>query len=174
MKDSQPDFGAAFNRKSPSKLTWTIRSASNRLHDLIYFESYLHDARLKTAQTTLLRKALSIQVNRDCWELPIKKHKRSQELYIANSLITLTNVSSYSWEFSEEQRLSAQRGEDLWISAVFFDEGLRHAEEIECLIFSGWRKTWRLKVFLNESSTIKLRDLEIPYLWSEKHGEKGK
>ena len=174
QKIIQPNFSAAFGREVPSKLRWSVRSDSNRLHDLIYFRSYLHDARISPTQIALHRKILSLRVNRDCWELPMKETKRYRELSIADALVTLSDVSGYLWEFDEEHRVLAHQGKDLWITGIFWDEALQDAEGTCCLVFSGGRKTWKLKVFLDEFATIKLRDLEIPYLWSEKNKEKSK
>ena len=76
----QPDFRQLFYDyfgSNPKKVTYSIRTDSNRYHDLIFLKSLVHDARFKRNEIKLRGKRLIIPINRDCWELGFVKHEKS-------------------------------------------------------------------------------------------------
>ena len=162
----QPDFRQIFYDyfgSKPKKTTYSIRHDSNRYHDLIFLKSLIHDARFKRTDLKLRGKKLTIQLERDCWEFGFVKHNESSELHIANSRLSVSPVFDIDWRFSIEHEIIPEN--ELWIHDVIIQ---RESYEILQVIFDG--DGWSLHMKASDDDfNMKIQDLEVPYLYSEKN-----
>jgi hypothetical protein len=162
---NQPDFRQLFYDyfgSKPKKVTYSIRHDSNRYHDLIFLKSLIHDARFKRNAIKKRGKKLTIQLNRDCWELGFVKHENSSELYIADSQLSISPVFDLEWRFTTENEINIDR--DLWIYDVAIQ---RESSELLKVVFDG--DGWSLHMKASENNfKMGIQDLETPHLYSQK------
>lgn len=161
----QPDFQKLFFSHfgdKPRKVTYTIREDSNRYHDLIFLSSLIHDARFRREAVKLRGKRLTIPINRDCWELGIVDHADSHELHCADARLDISLVVNIEWRFDHGSEFSPSA--ELWIEEFWL---VRETDETMKVTMGGF--DWGSVITVrDEDLVIKLRDLEIPYLYSEK------
>lgn len=159
----QPDFSdifAAYFGGVPRKVRYGVRYYPNRLHDIVFLSSLIHDARFKVLQVHLRGKRLVIDIERDCWELA---RRDSNELYIPKSRLIFSPVDSVEWCFKNGFDLA---GTELWINTIFLDPLER--KDFSNFIIKG--DHWSCIVKLSDKFfRILLQDQEIPYLYSEIH-----
>ena len=161
----QPDFKQLFYDyfgSKPKKVTYSIRHDSNRYHDLMFLKSLIHDARFKQKDFKLRGKKCTIQLNRDCWELGFVEHKKSSELYIADSRLSISPVFELEWRFQNKNALN--QNDELWIHDVTIE---RESFEILKIVLDG--DGWALHMKApDEDLKMRIHDLEVPYLYSQK------
>ena len=102
---SQPDFGAAFHRRDTDPVTYAVRNDENKLHDLFYLASYLHESLFRVSDIGVAGKRAVIPVCRIRWEL--LKHFGCLE-NISSRLI-VTGVRDFKmvsrWPFPQRRKL---------------------------------------------------------------------
>jgi hypothetical protein len=165
----QPDFSKLFHDfsgGSPRKLTYSVRRDSNRGHDIVFLDSFIRGARFTMADFKLRGKRLSINIKRDCWELPIVRRDGVGELYIADARLYIADVLSVEWR--NWHPLDIDASAELWITDIRLGQDERDGQER--LTIFGWR--WFCRIALAEDNIkIKLTDKEVPYLYTERHKE---
>jgi hypothetical protein len=60
-----PDFGIYFRTDNPSPIDFACRETPNLLHDMIFLQSYLHDATFKAGDVRLKGNVVCIGLQRD-------------------------------------------------------------------------------------------------------------
>ena len=163
----QPDFQRLFFDhfgRVPRKVTYSVRSDSNRYHDLVFLSSLVHDARFARSDLVLRGTRLTIPINRDCWELGTVKTRKGKELHIAESRLTISSVKDIEWRFT---RGSAVDRAELCIGAIWLDHEAHG--NLRNLVIDGY--DWRCTLALDDDQDIKVRlvDLSMPYLYSRRN-----
>ena len=163
----QPDFNKLFYDyfgKKPKKASYSIRYHPNRYHDLIFFKSLIHDARFKRSDIKIRGKKLTILVNRDCWELGFVEHEKSNELYVANSRITISPISNVEWRFRDTDQIADES--ELWINDVIMWEPFE-TETIKIVLVGD---SWSLHMNASDDEfKMVVYDLEVPQLYSQQN-----
>jgi len=164
----QPDFADLFHKHfgdKPSKVTYVVRQDSNRFHDLIFLESLIHDARLKREQAVIRGTRLSMQIERDCWELDLIERADYAEFYIAQARLTISPVFDIEWRF--EHRVEFSPDTELWINDIWLERQAMQENDVVPVVINGF--AWQCILTVHEPELkIRLQDLETPYLRSEK------
>jgi hypothetical protein len=183
-----PDFQKVFSDyfgRVPRKITYEVRRDSNCYHDMAFISSLIHDARFRLSDVNLRGKRLTIDMNRDCWELGMLDKKGSSELHIADSRLTITSVVDLEWNY--QYLPDFDESTELWIINIFYSPDelpsvarsvaesvrLQNPKIKDDFVFSfpdritlnGW--FWSLQIALFDAK-IKLSDKEVPYLFSER------
>jgi len=165
----QPDFQRLFFDHFggvPRKVAYSVRQDSNRRHDMVFLSSLIHDARFRESDVALHGKRLTIPINRDCWELGFVKNTTGSELYVADSRLTISPVRSLEWRVSQGFKMDKT---EFWIGSVWLAEDTIGDERD--LVIDG--HNWRCVVTLEtEDITIRLSDLETPFLYSTRKRRK--
>lgn len=157
----QPDFNQIFYDyfgTKPRMVTYSIRSDSNRYHDLMFIKSLIHDGRLKRNGIKIIGKRLVIPINRDCWELGLKDN----ELYIADSRLSISPFFDLEWNFTNGMDFDSDA--ELWIRDLSIQ---RESDGMLKIVIDGYTWSLQMKAF-DDNFKMKLQDLEIPYLYSQK------
>lgn len=165
----QPDFKKLFFDHFggiPQKVIYSVRSDSNRFHDMVFLSSLIHDARFKIEDIRQRGKKLIIPISRDCWEIPLVYHEKPSphsELHISNAQLTISPIIGITWSYSHGVIFSNKT--DLWIQEVWLDR--QDIDETRSLTLCGfdWQCVLKLRT---ENIIIKLQDIETPYLYSRK------
>ena len=158
---NQPDFRQIFFDyfgSTPKKVTYSIRPCSYRYHDLIFLSSLIHDARFKREDIQIRGRRLIIPINRDCWELDLG----GNELYIADASLSISPVFDLEWHFNNEMDFNPDT--ELWITDLSIQE---ESSEVLKIVIIGHAWSLHMKAF-DDDFKMKLQDLEIPYLYSQK------
>jgi hypothetical protein len=167
----QPDFTKLFREyfgNTPKRVTYTLRQEPNRLHDLVFLLSLIHDARFQRKDIVLRGKRLILPIERDCWELGLGDHAASMELYVARSRLIVSPVTAIRWSLCQDATVAPD--DELWIDHVWLDD--RSKNVVDRLIISG--STWDCTITGPEDDlTVRLEDVETPYLYSERHKGRG-
>lgn len=170
----QPDFPELFRKHfgvKPSKVTYQVRQDSNRFHDLVFLNSLIHDARFKREQAVLRGKRLSISLERVCWELGTVENSDCAELHIAQARLTISPVLKIEWRFEEKTEFSSNT--ELWLQDIWLDRQATQADDTMPIVVNGF--TWQCVLTVHEPDLkIRLQDLETPYLYSERKGDRTK
>ncbi|HKP35530.1 MAG TPA: hypothetical protein VJT71_01635 [Pyrinomonadaceae bacterium] len=166
----QPDFSALFRRDKVTPLHFRVRLGPCDVHDLHFLSSYLHDARFKPDAVNLRGKRLTIDFERDCWELGHTEHNRFCELHIAKSCLSVTPVSNIRWEAAN---ILPADGE-LWLEKIYFGAAHWEIGNATEVVLSAPHAGWKLAISAaKEFKTFRLDDKETPYLYSRrKHRRK--
>ena len=158
----QPDFGTWFRATEPQRICYEIRNDANRLHDLVYLSSYLHDARLCPSSVKLTRGCLRIRLERDCWEL----FEFYQELVSVPSILEISPVVELEWRFQQAilRGLLAGPAGELDITDFLIEEGANPDSTVGPILhIRGALKFWSLSVQLAPGAwKIAFRDTKIP------------
>ena len=182
----QPDFGKVFRDYFgcvPRKITYEVRMDANLPHDLAFLSSLIHDARFKMTDVNLRGKRLTININRDCWELGMDRPDGALELYIADSRLSISKVLSLDWMF--DGRPPVDNSTELWIRDISYTsdmiDSVTHSvissfamqcPDLEDRGFECPRRLalnghfWSSHITLLDDR-IKLADKETPYLYSQ-------
>ncbi|MHB9138940.1 MAG: hypothetical protein ACYC4Q_06015 [Victivallaceae bacterium] len=158
----QPDFNQIFYDyfgANPQKVAYSIRPDSNRYHDLTFIRSLIHDGKFKKNEIKILGKRLVIPINRDCWELGLKDN----ELYIADSRLSISPVFDLEWNFTNEMEFNPDA--ELWIRDLSIQ---RESDDMLKIVLDGYVWSLQMKAF-DDDFKMKLQDLEVPYLYSQKN-----
>ena len=162
---AQPDFTKLFREffgEIPKKATYRLRNGPNRVHDLVFLSSIIHDARFRQKDLILRGTRLTIPIERDCWEL-----LRSNELnglHVARSRLFVSPVDAIHWSFCHDAAIAPD--DCLWIDHVWLDD--RSKNPYDRLIISG--SGWDCAITANECDlAVRLEDTETPYLHPQKH-----
>ena len=165
----QPDFKKLFYDHfggTPQKVTYSVRSDSNRFHDMVFLNSLIHDSRFKREKIQQRGTRLIIPINRDCWEIPLvhrDKPSRHSELHIANAQLTIAPVLQIAWSYRHGIKFLNKT--ELWIQNIWLNR--QDNEETATLALNGF--DWNCALTVNtDNLVIKLQDLEIPCLFSKK------
>lgn len=165
----QPNFRQIFYDYfggKPKKVTYSIRSDSNRLHDLMFLKSLIHDVTFMRSEFNIRGKRMTIQLNRDCWELGFVENKKNAELYNANSRLSISPVVDLEWSFNNERGLELDS--ELWIDDVTIS-----SESFALLNIVIFGDGWKLQMKVSEENfKMSIQDLETPYLFSQKNKKK--
>lgn len=166
----QPDFTALFFDYfggRPRKVAYEVRHGSSRWHDLVFLNSLVHDARFCRKDIWVKSKRLVLPVNRDCWELPRHESEKSSELHIANARLSIYPVKSVVWSFDQNHSFSADA--EMWLDYIWLERTAISQDGTIPVVLAGYG--WRCTILADaDDLEIKLRDLEVPYLYSERHG----
>lgn len=163
----QPDFQKIFYNhyggKIPRKINYEIREDSNRYHDLVFLNSFIHDARFKRNKILLHGKKILIPIERDCWELPSVEHsKTSAEMYLTLSNLIISPALSLKWKFNHRIEFTANT--ELWIQEIKIERLSYDDLTIQIIGFD-----WECDIETNDNNLkIKLIDLKIPYILMKK------
>jgi hypothetical protein len=161
----QPDFTKIFFDYfggKPRKVSYEMRIGPCFLHDLTFLTSLVHDARFFRKDITLRGRRLTIPLNRDCWEIPMTS---DNELHAANAKLVFATVQDLKWVF---QGMKVDPNQELWIDSLCINESYRsHSGDRFDFIICG--HGWQLGFTLDDIGfTIRLQDIEVPYLYSKK------
>ena len=165
---SQPDFSKIFfdlYGGKPKKIRYSLREGACRIHDLVFLSSFLHDARFFRSNMKLRGQRLTIETERDCWELGFNKN----ELYTAKSRLIFTGVTDFRWEIDGIHNNCLS--EELWIMSFYFVENyFLHKSDFYDLIMLGddWKLTIKMKEY---DSSMTMQDIEVPHLYAEKNNK---
>ncbi len=145
-RNLQLNFTSHFKTDDPTPIDYLSRPMPNLYHDIFYLSSYIHDARFKMRNVTLLGKKLVIPLQRDRWEL-FEKRKNLQT--IASRLI-ICPVLSLCWEFCGSLATFRRdiRSRDVWIRHFYLGE-------------SFWDDSDRWELVLSSPDFFKLR-ISVP------------
>lgn len=94
---NQINFSNFFKQKVYCPLTYNLRDGANRKHDIIFLDSYIHDAILFLDNIVLKGDILTIPLERVCWELEDSKF----ETHTCLSHILIYNVRDYFFYFNK-------------------------------------------------------------------------
>ena len=158
----QPDFRQQFYDyfgSKPKKVTYSIRSDSNRYHDIVFLNSLIHDARFKRNIITVRGKKLTIPINRDCWELGFIKHEKSSELHIADGNLCISPVIDFEWRIGNDVCFNDDF--ELWIHDLTIE---RLSYETLIIIIEGDGWSFRIKAS-DDDFKMRLQDTETPHIY---------
>lgn len=92
----QIDFNRLFMQDQYRPLVYKVRNGANGAHDIVFFNSYIHDATIFLDNITFKRAKIDIPLERVCWEL-----KNSDvETHACKSHIFINNVTDYFFTFN--------------------------------------------------------------------------
>jgi hypothetical protein len=146
----QPDFAGLFRKyfeTGPAKVAYGVRRDSNRIHDVVFLGSLIHDARFRRSDVVLRSKRLVIPMDRDRWELGIDT---KTGLYAVQSRLTVSPVTeikwsfAHGWDFRPEDELMI---EDIWISRQAVLRG-----DFVSVVLSGF--TWECVLTVHETEMV--------------------
>jgi hypothetical protein len=168
---NQPDFTKLFFDHfggKPKRVKYELRLPPHLLHDLVFLTSLVHDARFHRKNIHIRGDRLSVPMSRDCWEIPMTENN---ELHVAESKLTFTTARDLKWIFMGMNE--PDRDCELCIDCLFIDERFRsHHSDRMGFVISGHQ--WRLEFTLDKMDySVKLQDLEVPYLYSQKRVDAG-
>jgi hypothetical protein len=162
MKE-QPDFTKLFREffgEIPKKATYHLRDGPNRIHDLVFLGSIIHDATFRQKDFLLRGTRLTIPIERDCWEL--LRSNELNKLLVARSRLIVSPVNAIRWSFRHGAAIAPD--DCLWIDHVWLDD--RSKNPYDRLIISG--SAWDCAITANECDlAVRLEDAETPYLRSQ-------
>jgi hypothetical protein len=157
MKE-QPDFTEVFREyfgETPKKVTYHLRHGPNRIHDLVFLDSIIHDARFRRKDLILRGTRLTIPIERDCWEL--LRSNKLNELYVARSRLLVSPANAIHWSFRHGAAISPD--DCLCIDHVCLDD--RSKNPYDRLIVSG--SAWECAITACDSDlAVRLEDVETP------------
>ena len=160
----QPDFQRPFAElsKVPRRLRYELRPNSCFGHDLLYISSLIHDARLRPTDFHQRGKRVSLSIERDCWELPLKSHGDSTELHVSASRLSISPVNSVEWRFERADNAAGSAG-PLWIHGLYLAEDFHDLkQDAATLVVHGF--SWQLRLGTDKEPKVLLRDLTVPVL----------
>lgn len=157
----QPDFGSHFHLAAPRPIRYCLRPDSNRAHDLVYLESYIHDARFRPTAVRVRGTTLTIDLKRDAWEL----YQQTGRLKSVRSRLTVQPVARIEWQLEGPLAASKSdfRREELDITHLFFGEACWLDAERSEIILANPSSAFRLRVHVSgKDFTIVLKDAKHP------------
>jgi hypothetical protein len=168
----QPDFTKLFYDyfgQTPRKVQYEVRQGPSRYHDLIFLSSLVHDARFQRENIRLRGHRLTVPINRDCWELKSIEYETATakyaEMHIADATINISPVEEIQWTFEHAFNFAPDR--ELWIHNLWLERSNFDADKVLVTIDGV---DWKCLLIVGDDDLhIKLRDNEIPYLYSERH-----
>lgn len=162
----QPDFTRLFFDHfggKPKKVQYEIRVGPNQMHDLIFLISLIHDARFYPRDIKVRGSRMTIPIHRDCWEIPLSERN---ELHTAKSKLLFSTVSDINWITQKLDHFGSDQ--ELWIDFLYFDKDYRSLSKDRFTCFLSGHD-WLLQFTMKQIDfKIKLQDLEMPYLYSER------
>lgn len=92
----QYDFGAHFHQRDDTPINYSVRKDHNRLHDIAYLASYIHEATFSLSQLKHDREKgdIVLSMNRIRWELL----RDSNQLSDIQSRLVVSHVRNYTVE----------------------------------------------------------------------------
>ncbi|HEY4759488.1 MAG TPA: hypothetical protein VIH42_02795 [Thermoguttaceae bacterium] len=158
----QPDFARLFREHfdtTPAKLMYQVRQDSNRMHDIVFLSSLIHDARFRRKDLVLRNKRLVIGVERDCWELGMVDRADSKDIYLVQSRLIVSPVTEIKWGFAHGTDFAPE--DELWIHDIWIARQAIQPGEYISLILGGF--TWECILTVHEPNmTVRLQDIDIP------------
>ncbi|MBQ6352014.1 MAG: hypothetical protein IJJ28_01940 [Lentisphaeria bacterium] len=101
----QPDFGNGFHRTDDRPLRYMLRSGENRMHDLFYLASFIHEAHFRVRDIAAADGRFSLRMTRVRWEL--LRHRN--DLSDIASTLTVSHVRHFrlhsGWPFPSRREL---------------------------------------------------------------------
>jgi hypothetical protein len=167
-KQEQPDFNAVWSNyfgSTPKPVRYELREAPDCRHDLAFLSSLIHDARVENAGRKPVDGCVTLELNRDCWELGYTKRPNCLELHITSSRLKLTGVTRSKWRLPARRR----NEDDPWISSIVFHHSYfdMHKKAFKFLLLGEeWRASFTM---MKDNWSVVLEDLETPYLWSDRN-----
>ena len=157
----QPDFNSVFweyFKKRPKKVRYEVRQAPNMLHDLVFLNSLIHDARLFRKKIRLRGRRLTIPLERDCWEL---SRGESPCLKTAESRLSIGGVIEVSWQFDGIDE--PEKPDELWIDGICFSKEHRSHVVDHFELFIMGCEPWHLRIGVSQDDfTLRLTDTSEP------------
>jgi hypothetical protein len=167
----QPDFSKLFSSRPVTPLKYKARIGACFVHDIHFISSYLHDARFFPNTVTKKGKKLSIEFERDCWELGYTQHVGSLELHIAKSLLTVKPVSEIHWEIGDKKVFE----KEIWVTNIYLGSSHWEKPSVNELVISAPHDGLRLHILIaDDFGDIRIDDLEVPYLYSSRKAKQEK
>ncbi|UTG94178.1 hypothetical protein [Geobacter sulfurreducens] len=169
----QPDFTQLFYEffgSKPRKVEYEVRNGPCRYHDLVFLSSLIHDARLQREKIQKRGTRVTIPINRDCWELGLTPSEENglkySELHIADAILSVSPVKNIEWSFNDNINFSLEA--ELWIQSIWLERKNWRDEQMN-VVLDGM--DWRCILTVAEDDLLlKVKDKEIPYLYSVRHG----
>lgn len=168
-ESNQPDFRGIWKNyfsQQADGVQFNVRLDSNFQHDVVFLSSLLHDARVNIPVHGVAGGEIKFSLNRDCWERGYTEKPEGLELHVADSVLQISGVLKIETEFP-----SAVGEGELWLDYLWIDEDYRlpnHDGFTLSMVGSNWRVSLIIE---KEKASIRLADLEPPYIYSERHGE---
>ncbi|MCP4645164.1 MAG: N-acetyltransferase [bacterium] len=169
-RKAQPDFAGLFHEwygGKPRKVEYEVRADSNRNHDLVFLNSFVHDARFKRSGITYRGTRLTIPIERDCWELGHVQSEGQSGLYVTSTRLSLSPVYDLEWHFDHERDCSP----DSELSIMSIQLQVRTIDMRNVQIQGDG---WGLTCVANDNPLkLRIQDLEVPYLpWTSRKGSR--
>jgi len=102
---SQYDFGLPFHQQNDKLIYYAMRHNHNRLHDIIYIASYIHEATFLLSKIFRYKNKVVISLNRIRWELL----KSSGQLIDIRSQLVINNISKITFEINNSFDLKRKK-----------------------------------------------------------------
>ena len=148
MTKKQPDFQATFFgffSDSSGGVSYRIRGDSNLRHDIAFMSGLLHDGRFNVADVRRRAKAISIDLDRDRWELPRPNDSDNRSLLSIRSRLTIGSVVQDEFTHSPSGPLLR---ENLTISGVEAQELYSARDPWKFIIIGeNWRWVFSIPEF---------------------------
>lgn len=144
-----PDFGIYFRTNSRSPIDFTCREAANLLHDMVFLQSYLHDATFEGSDVRLSGAVLRISLKRDRWEL----YKSHGELESIRAKLILRPVLSLKWR-SKPKAASKFFVRDVYLGESFWT----HSNSAELVLSGFGKRPAQLRITVRDPFSIRLQD----------------
>ena len=175
MRD-QPDFDKIFRDyfgDAPGKVVYEVRHDPNRVHDIYFLSSLIHDAQFRRESVRFRGKRMTILVERPCWDLesrPVAKRSGPTvwEQYVVPAVLTIQPVVGIEWRYQRDLPPSPE--DELDICYLWLDrpaaQVVQDDERVPIMIAGfGWDC---IATVLTDEMKIRLRDLGDPYLPSQR------
>lgn len=92
----QIDFNRLFMQDQYQPLVYKVRNGANGAHDILFFNSYIHDATIFLDDIVFKRGKMDIPLERICWELK----GADAETHACKSHIFINKVTDYFFTFN--------------------------------------------------------------------------
>ena len=144
-----PDFGIYFRTNRRSPIDFACRETNNLLHDMIFLQSYLHDATFEVSDVRLKGAVLRIDLKRDRWEL----YESNGELESIRAKLIVRPVLSLKWR-SKPRTASKFFVRDVYLGESFWD----HSGRAEIVLSGFGKNPHQLRITVREPFSIRLQD----------------
>ena len=145
-----PDFGIYFRTNRRNPIDFVCRETPNLLHDMIFIQSYLHDATFSAKGVQLKGNTLRIDLQRARWEL----YESLGELESIASRLIIRPVLSAKWQSK------AKVTDQFSIRNVYLGESFWDSSDTAEVVLSGFgRRPRQLRIKVRDPFSIRLQDI---------------
>lgn len=144
-----PDFGIYFRTNKRSPIDFACRQTHNLLHDMVFLQSYLHDATFEASDVHLGGTVLRIGLKRERWEL----YKSGGELESIRAKLIVRPVLSLKW------RSKPKAASNFFVRDVYLGESFwNHSNRAELVLSGFGKRPAQLRITVREPFSIRLQD----------------